>query len=97
MDTAAVRKTQGRYSAFGLDASELNKPRLRPQHIADLFEPGAKGIIEQVGVSLRGLHLRMAEELAFSVAVTAADVIILRKEVRALRTGLEIVRRERGR
>ncbi len=42
----------------------LNEPRLRPQHIADLFKPGAKGIVEQVGIALRCLNLRMAEELA---------------------------------
>ncbi len=42
----------------------MNQPWLHPQHIADLFEPGATGIIEQVGVALRGLNLRMAEELA---------------------------------
>ena len=38
--------------------------RLCPQHIADLFEPRAKGIVEQVGVTLRGLDLRVAEELS---------------------------------
>ncbi len=42
----------------------MNQPRLRPQHIADLFKPGAKGIVEQVGVALGGLNLCVAEELA---------------------------------
>ena len=42
----------------------LNQPRLGPQHVADVFEPGAKGIVEKVGVALRGLNLRVAEELA---------------------------------
>ncbi len=41
-----------------------NQPLLRPQHIAHLFEPGAKGIIEQVHIALRGLNLRAAEESA---------------------------------
>jgi len=41
-----------------------HQPRFRPQHIADLFKPRAKGIVEQVGVALRGLNLRVAEELA---------------------------------
>ena len=44
--------------------SHLNEPRLRPQHVADLFETSAKGIVEQVGIALGGLNLRMAEELA---------------------------------
>jgi hypothetical protein len=38
----------------------VTQPWLRPQHISDLFEPGAKGIVEQVGITLCGLHLRMA-------------------------------------
>lgn len=38
--------------------------KLRLQNVADLFEPGAQGIVEQVGVALRGLNLRVAEELA---------------------------------
>jgi hypothetical protein len=42
----------------------LNQPRLRPQHIADLFKPRAKGIVEQVGVALRGLNLSVAKKLA---------------------------------
>ncbi len=44
--------------------SGLNQPRLRLQHIADLFKPCAKGIVEQVGVALRGLNPRVAEQLA---------------------------------
>lgn len=31
---------------------------------SNVFKPGAKGIVEQMSVALRGLHLRMAEELA---------------------------------
>ncbi len=42
----------------------MNQPRFHPQHIPDLFEPGAKGIVEQMGIALGGLNLRMAEELA---------------------------------
>ena len=42
----------------------LNKPRLRPQHIADLFEAGPQGIVEQVGVALRDVNFRGAYELA---------------------------------
>jgi hypothetical protein len=39
--------------------------RLCPQHIADLFEPGAQRIVEQVGVVLGGLNLRVAKELTY--------------------------------
>jgi hypothetical protein len=42
----------------------LNRLRLLPLQIADLCEPGAKSIVEQVGVAMRGLNLRVAEELA---------------------------------
>jgi hypothetical protein len=45
-------------------ARSLNQPRLRAQHIADLFEPRAKGIVEQMGIALRGLNLRMTEKFA---------------------------------
>jgi hypothetical protein len=36
----------------GSKAGLLNQPRLRPQHITYMFEPGAKGIIEQVAAGL---------------------------------------------
>ena len=39
-------------------------PRIRLQHIAELFKPGAKGIIAQVCVALSRLNLRVAEELS---------------------------------
>jgi len=32
--------------------------------LSDLFEPGAKRIVQQVGVAQRGLDLSVAEELA---------------------------------
>lgn len=38
------------------------KPRV--QNVTDLLEPGTKGIVEQKGVALCGLNLRMDEELA---------------------------------
>ena len=60
---ANCRKLPAREDVLGCRYS-LNQPRLRPQQIADLFEPGAKGIVEQVGIALRCLNLRVAEELA---------------------------------
>lgn len=42
----------------------LYQLRLRPQHIADLFKPRAKGIVEQVVIALRGLNLSVAKKLA---------------------------------
>ncbi len=39
-------------------------PSCCPQQIADLFKPGTKGIIEQVGIARRCLNLRVAEELS---------------------------------
>ena len=36
----------------------LNQLRLRPQHIADLFKPGAQGIVVQMGIALCRLNLR---------------------------------------
>jgi hypothetical protein len=35
----------------------LNEPRLRPQNIADLFDPCAKEIVDQMSVARRGLNL----------------------------------------
>jgi len=49
--------------ACGSKAGLFNQPRLRPQHIADLFEPGAQGVVEKVGVALCSLDLRIAEAL----------------------------------
>lgn len=43
---------------------QKNEPRNCPQHIADLFEPDANRIVEQVGIALRRLDLRVAEKLA---------------------------------
>lgn len=54
----------GQSGLVALRRSSLKKPRLRPQQITYLFEPGAKGIVEQVGVSLRRLNLRVAQELS---------------------------------
>lgn len=62
--TAGKRRAPSARFALPGDRRQRNQPRLRPQHIADLFEPGAEGIVQQVGIALRGLNLCMAQKLA---------------------------------
>jgi len=47
-----------------LIACILNQPRLRPQHVAHLFEPHPERIVEEMRIAGGGLHLRVAEQFA---------------------------------
>ena len=40
------------------------QPRLRPQHVADMLEPGSQGTVEQMGVAPCRLNLRLAKKLS---------------------------------